>query len=140
MKRLYRGYVVHSDGRIERKDGDGYIKANVRTDGYVHVTLGKDRHRLHRIVWEAFNGKIPQGMQIDHINDDKTDNTLSNLQLLTQGENVSKARRVVTDKQVVDIKYLKSLGYRQMQIAKSVGISQAVVSRVLNGKTYEWNI
>lgn len=37
----------------------------------------------HCIVWEKANGKIPLGMQIHHIDFDKTNNNLSNLQLVT---------------------------------------------------------
>lgn len=42
---------------------------------------------LHRFVWEAVYGKIPDGMQIDHINQDKLDNRLSNLRVVTPAEN-----------------------------------------------------
>jgi len=145
MKRLYKGYVVHSDGRVERKDGKGFYKLGKDRSGYVLFTVSEgrktiERTRLHRIVWKAFNGKIPQGMEIDHIDEDRSNNALSNLRLLTKGQNLSRAKRVVTDKQMMDIKYLKSLGYRQVDIAEEVGISQPVVSRVLNGKEYEWNI
>ena len=145
MKRLYKGYVVHSDGSIERKDGKGVINQAKDGNGYYMFVQSNGRMnqvstRVHRFVWEAFNGKIPQGMEVDHIDDDRSNNDLSNLRLLTHGQNVSKAKRVVTDKQMIDIKYLKSLGYKQTHIAKLVGVSQPVVSRVLNGKTYEWNI
>jgi len=39
------------------------------------------------LVWEAFNGKIPAGLEIDHIDRDKHNNTLSNLRLVTHSEN-----------------------------------------------------
>lgn len=42
---------------------------------------------VHRIVWETFNGLIPDGMQIDHKNNDRTDNRLDNLQIVTSSEN-----------------------------------------------------
>ncbi len=140
MKRLYRGYVVHDDGRVERKDGKGFIKQHIAKSGYSLFDVGGKSVRTHRVVWEAFNGKIPIGMEIDHVDEDRSNNKLSNLRLLTIGENRSRAKRSVTDKQIEDIRYLKSLGYRQLDIAKEVGVSQPVVSRVLNGKTYEWNI
>jgi len=46
-------------------------------------------YRVHRLVWEAFNGKIPEGMQINHINEIKDDNRLSNLNLTTTKENMN---------------------------------------------------
>ena len=42
---------------------------------------------VHRIIWETFNGEIPDGYVIDHIDCDKLNNSLSNLQLVTQSEN-----------------------------------------------------
>lgn len=42
-------------------------------------------------LWEGYNNQqVPSGMQVDHINNDKTDDRLENLQLLTPQENVKK--------------------------------------------------
>lgn len=60
--------------------------------GYHFVVLSKNNHskncNIHRLVWEAFNGPIPECMQVNHINEDKTDNRLENLNLLTSGDNI----------------------------------------------------
>lgn len=64
--------------------------------GYIHIHLSangeKRQCRAHRIIWIAANGAIPDGMVIDHINNVKSDNRLSNLQLVTPEENSHKAR------------------------------------------------
>lgn len=64
-------------------------------NGYIVHTIGYCGRRVqvkeHRIVWMSVNGRIPDGYVIDHINSIKTDNRISNLQLLTNAENVKKA-------------------------------------------------
>ena len=43
---------------------------------------------VHRLVYETFNGEIPQGYEIDHINTIKDDNSLKNLRCVTRSENM----------------------------------------------------
>ena len=41
---------------------------------------------LHRYIWTQHNGEIPEGYDIHHRNEDKTDNEISNLELIEHGE------------------------------------------------------
>lgn len=72
------------------------LKGSLLENGYFAVTIVngdcRKQCRIHRIVWIAANGVIPDGYVIDHINNDKRDNRLCNLQLLTPEENSTKAR------------------------------------------------
>ena len=64
--------------------------------GYVRVGLHKCGRQkmctIHGLVWDHFGsqGRHNSGLQIDHIDNDKANNHISNLQLLTHRENVSK--------------------------------------------------
>ena len=66
-------------------------------NGYRVITIRQDKCkmqcRIHRIIWIAAHGIIPDGYVVDHINSDKTDNRLANLQLLTAADNSTKARK-----------------------------------------------
>lgn len=46
----------------------------------------------HRIIWAAAHGTYP-GCDLDHINNDPTDNRLANLRLATRSQNLSNATR-----------------------------------------------
>lgn len=62
------------------------------TSGYLHVGLRKKKVRLHRLIWEKINGKIPDGMQIDHIDCNKTNNALINLRVVDRLTNARNKR------------------------------------------------
>lgn len=44
-------------------------------------------HSLHRAVWEYYNGSVPAGMVIDHIDRDSSNNQIENLRAVTLSEN-----------------------------------------------------
>ena len=94
---------------------------------------------VHRFVWESWKGIIPNGLHIDHINENIEDNRLSNLQLLTPSQNVKKSlknkdfsylkdslrrRKCVkaTDKETKDVSYY----YSMYACEKHLGVSVAM--------------
>lgn len=91
-------YWASNWGRIKslnyRNTGiEQVLRPAKNSTGYLQVILsnnGKNKMSLvHRLVWEAFNGPIPEGMQINHINEDKTDCSLTNLSLVSPKENIN---------------------------------------------------
>ena len=93
----YEGkYQASSLGRIKslnyKMSGkEGIMSHNFKNDGYLEVCLrnnGKAKTIcVHRLVWMAFYGMIPDGMEVNHKNEDKTDNCIFNLNLLTHRQN-----------------------------------------------------
>ena len=60
-------------------------KYTMRNNGYYGKTKGK-RTLMHRDVWEHHKGKIPENWDIHHIDENKTNNDISNLECLPKAE------------------------------------------------------
>ena len=65
------------------KGKDGYFRVGLRKVGKYKCFL------VHRLVWEAFNGSIPEGYEINHIDENKHNNRLDNMNLLTHRQNMN---------------------------------------------------
>ena len=67
------------------------LKPAIIRNGYYQVQLFKNSIRkfyfVHRLVYEAFNGQIPEGLQVNHLDESPSNNRLSNLNLMTCKEN-----------------------------------------------------
>ena len=61
------------------------VKYSLRHNGYYGSTTG-DRKYMHVAVWEYFNGLVPKGHEVHHVNKNKSDNHLVNLKLVTSAE------------------------------------------------------
>lgn len=63
------------------------LKQKVFRTGYLYVYLYGKAKLVHRLVYEAFNGKIPDGKEIDHDDGNRLNNKLDNLFARTHKEN-----------------------------------------------------
>lgn len=80
------GQFTKLQGHINRKLG------TIDHDGYLRITLDKKAYRAHRLAWLYVYGEMPKGV-IDHINHNKTDNSIDNLrdvELITNSRNMQK--------------------------------------------------
>lgn len=64
-----------------------HVKISYKTD------LGIKREGVHRLVYRYFKGEIPKKMVINHLDGNKKNNHIDNLELTTQSENIKHAYR-----------------------------------------------
>ena len=95
-------YEVSSEGEVRSLARKGrkrqiFLKPFNNTQGYLQVVLTKggkrDQPRVHRLVMQAFVGPCPENMEVNHIDEDKTNNCISNLEYVTHKQNLNHATR-----------------------------------------------
>jgi hypothetical protein len=116
------------------------LKLTKTSYGYLQFGLYGKSIRAHRFIWEYFNGPIPKGLQINHINGLKTDNRLKNLELVTPKENMEHAfkiglakpvRHKLNIEQVREIRLL-SFTLSAIKISKLYNISSTQVYNIIH--------
>jgi hypothetical protein len=91
----YEGlYEASNLGRIIGLKYKKILKTWAATGGYQYVKLSKNGKlksmSIHKIVHMTFYGVHSDGFDIDHIDNNRLNNNINNLQLLTRRQNISK--------------------------------------------------
>lgn len=150
-----QSYFVSSLGRVKTvKNGREHIqKLYERDNGYLSCNVyyeGVQKTKeIHILVAEAFLGERPSSQYvINHIDGNKTNNHLSNLEYITYAENTQHAfdtglnvsgenhpNSTISNKQVVLMKFLIKLGYSDKDIAERFEIAQRTVNRIRHNQS-----
>jgi hypothetical protein len=82
-------YLVHIDGQLFWSAGcnKGKEAGSLRPDGYRIINKFRVQYYAHRIIWCLHRGDIPDGMHVDHINGNRSDNRIENLRMVQIAEN-----------------------------------------------------
>jgi hypothetical protein len=114
-------------------------KSPINGTDYKSVTIEGRKYRVHRVVCETFHGPSKgDKVIVDHIDEHKDNNKSTNLQWISQSENV---RRYVskhgqvrhTPRTISRTKRLLNSGLTNDAIAQKVGMSDSNVSAIRYG-------
>lgn len=151
-------YQVSDLGRVRHnRPNSPYLKLGDRR-GYKKCSMGRPQKdvSVHRLVWQSFNGPIPQDYEINHLNGVKSDNRLCNLEAVTRSENCKHRVRVLgkmphhigprvgetngraklTWDHVREIRTLRGR-VSHKQLAARYGVSPASISFIMTGVTWK---
>ena len=92
---IYSQYSASKDGQILGKKRKKILKGTIFANGYKYFTLYAGNisksYLFSRFVYESFKGNIPDDKEVDHIDNNKENNSIKNLRLLTHKENTRKS-------------------------------------------------
>ena len=81
-------YAYFNGYKFTKDDKTGY---------YLSSAIDGKRYRLHRYIWEYYNGEIPKGYHVHHKDHNKNNNEINNLELLTKKEHIIRHALEMTD-------------------------------------------
>lgn len=91
----FPNYEVSDKGKIKNSKTGRILKTRINEHGYEQVQLRKDRFpitkRVHRLIADTFYDGNHDGLDVNHIDGNKTNNSLDNLEFCTRHHNVQHA-------------------------------------------------
>ncbi|WP_200411333.1 NUMOD4 domain-containing protein [Virgibacillus salexigens] len=156
----YAGYEVSNLGRVRSLDREIFggnkrrgklLKPAKSKQGYLYVSLYRNREskkmRVHRLVAFMFIPNTENKYEVNHINGNKLNNKVNNLEWVTREENNKHAyvtnlnscigeghhQAKLTVKQVVDIHERLMRGERGVTLAREYGVKKRTISDIKLG-------
>ncbi len=149
----WHGYTVFENGTILNKDGTvknyfdngkGYLCSTFVYEGKTVC------HGIHVVVALAFLGPRPDGHEVDHIDNNRQNNHISNLRWISASENNKKSYEVgnrnASGKNNANAKYsteqLKNVysclrsGMSYGKVVAKTGVNKGTVAKIAQGKHY----
>lgn len=147
-------YYVTDDGRVWSERTQKYLTPQYDKNGYVKVQLRSvdnksHRYSVHRLMLENFNPvNGMEKLQVNHIDGNKLNNNLSNLEWVTCQENIDHAIKnnlradingsaKLTKEQVIEIYKRANSGERNVTLAKEFNVHSDQIGRIKHKKVWK---
>lgn len=145
-RRIDADYDVSNQGRV--RHGSRILSGSVHSDNYILATLHGKQIPVHRLVAEAFIPNYEKKPEVNHIDGNKMNNAVDNLEWVTRAENQKHAvdnglqpkpaktyQGKFTAEQREEIKRLWDSGmFSRRQLAIKYGVSHTCVNDIVNDK------
>lgn len=135
---------VSKTGKESKRWIEGVIRRQSDVGGYKSITLARKGRKfttyVHRLVLLAFIPPTRDGLDVNHIDGNKANNFLNNLEWVTRSENVRHAidvlgrgRALLDNERARQIVKRLAAGDRPVAIAQEHGVSAKVVGQIAAG-------
>ena len=127
---------------IKLYSGGNYLSCNMYFSGKQKTIF------VHSVVAQAFLGDRPEGYYINHIDGDKFNNKVTNLEYVTPSENATHAfdsglslsgerhpNSTLSDKEILIIKILCECGYSDKELSERFKVNIRTINRIRNGQS-----
>ena len=134
-------FYVSNLGRV--MINDRFSKIHEDRDGYLTVRVNNKKQMVHRLVYEYFGTDFNKGYHIHHIDGNKQNNCIDNLECISQSEHNRRHHKDNTfnrynrgyilsddERQAIASKY-KPYKYTIPMLAKEYKISEITVRRII---------
>lgn len=153
----FNNYLLYEDGTVISLLTNKLIRKRIGPQGYYQINLcidGKCKtYMFHRLMAKAFIDNPTDLPCVNHIDGNKLNNSIDNLEWTTYSENTKHALRIglkhpakgkntkngrFSDSDIKNIRGLSKQGKSQRQIAALYQVSKSAIQQILEGKTYSW--
>lgn len=107
--------IIRKDGRIMTFKSK-LLKKQKTTNGYLSITIDRKHKSIHRLVAEAFLHKIEGKYDVNHIDCDKFNNCVTNLEWANKSENIQHAIKNNRFKKYLGKNHWRSLPILQIDL------------------------
>jgi hypothetical protein len=136
----FENYSISDDGKVYRNKDNLLLKTFSQHKGYECISLSKNgikkRKMIHRLVAENFLSRESLLQQVNHVDGNKLNNNLSNLEWTTIEENLKHAfannliNLAKLDKKQVDELFLEIKKFTSAQAIK-YSVTEDTIKRVM---------
>lgn len=159
-------YAASDDGHIWSYLTNRIMKEFIRKDGYYYIIIRVGNYSInfavHTLVAHAWCEGFEIGKEVNHKNFIRTDNSIENLEWVTEKENnehawknlppekikwmrerrsygaikMNRMKRRLNEHQIMSIRVLLADGISHAKIAPNFGVSKAAIYCIAKGRTY----
>lgn len=153
------GWYINERGEVWSTKSHKILTPTCNGSGYLQLVYwnkgSRKKHYIHRMAASTWIGIIPDKYTVNHIDGDKSNNNISNLEIVTRKENNDHAVRTglrkrwrgelhpqakLTEGDVRNIRSMIEEGRTSNEIARLFKVERTTIDSIKIGKTWSWLI